>query len=456
MQVQLRQVEKVERRDRRADPVGRHAGQRAALGGERYQLQLVQDVDHQPGIGEVVLHEPFRVMAVGIHDLRHVIDAAERLALAENLPRRVFQGVAVQAVGDRAQQADAVQHHPPRDEDRIAEPAPARAPRARTTGLTRVRPLPSAAALTNRPRGAAQFQGHLQLGRPADQHRHVEVDDVPAGHHVGVEGTHPPAQGRQQIRLAGTRHGSGRAGGARRGVRAQQQHLARAAPPQRHRQQALRLGVGLDVERQRGELRRPARRLHLRLVEHHRLPRRVGRHLCQRPRGAVDAQGALDAAVDQVAVGKAHVRLVGGNPFAVQTAADRRGVAGVVQPDAVYRRAMQGTPVGRVEVAQAKRPRLLDGAALDVEVGLLAAVAHQEGTAVGEPAVQMHDRAAAVGFGNVGGVEDESEVTGPITLSAGHSLRRHAHGAAWSRSGAGRALTVGPATPPPAPRCRPV
>ena len=45
-------------------------------------------------------------------------------------------------------------------------------------------------------------------------------------------------------------------------------------------------------------------------------------------------------------------------------------------------------------------------------------------------------------------------MTGPITLSAGHSLHRHAHGAAWSRRGAGRALTVGPATPPPAPRHR--
>ena len=112
---ELGQVEKVERGDGGSHPVRRHPGELAALHGERHQLQLLQNVEHQARVGQVVRHEPLGVVGERMHDPFHVGGgaAAQGLALAENLLRRGLQGVPLQPQGHRAQQANAIQHYSP-------------------------------------------------------------------------------------------------------------------------------------------------------------------------------------------------------------------------------------------------------------------------------------------------------------------------------------------------------
>ena len=227
---QARQVQVVEGGDGGAGAVGRHAGEQAALHGERHQLQLLQDVEGEPRVGEVVLHEALRILLEGPLDLGGVIGGVEGLALAQDVAGGGLQAVVRQAQPDRAQQADAVEHRPARDEHRIAEPA-----------LT-------AAALAELARRPAQLQRHAGRGRPPDQHRHVEVDDAPAGQHVGIELADPPAEDGEQLPFVRARCRAARACGARGRVRTPQQHLARSASPERHRVELLPLGVCLDVE----------------------------------------------------------------------------------------------------------------------------------------------------------------------------------------------------------------
>ena len=390
---QARQVEEVERGDGGSHPVRRHPGERAALHGEGHQLQLLQDVERQARVGQIVLHEARRIIGKGAHDPVRMARtaAAQGLALAENLLRRGLQAVTLQPHRHRAQQANAIQHDPPGNEDGIGESAPAA-------------PL----ALAQRAGRAAPLQRRAGRRRAADQHRHVEVDDVPAGHHVGIQGADAPPQGGQQLRFAGARRGRRGTGRARPLVGAPQQHFPRPAAPQRHRQQPL-VGAGLDVQRQRGERRRPLRRAQRRLVEQHggggrALPPRQGARL------AFDQQRAADAAVDQIAVGEAHVGLEGAQPGAVQARAQRRGLGRTRQPHPQHRLALQRAAVDRFQLRGAQAQRLLAGAALDVEIGLRAAVADHEGAAVAQLPVEPHDRAAAAGLGGVGNVEDEPEL----------------------------------------------
>ena len=391
---QAREIEEVERGDGGSHAVRRHPGEVAALHGKGHQIQLLQDVEHQARVGQVVLHEALGIVGERVHDPLRVAGsaAAQGLALAQNLPGRDLQGVALQAHVHRAQQADAVQHHPSRDEDGIGEAAP------------------PAAALAQCAGGAAPLQRHPGRRRAPDQHRHVEVDDVPAGHHVGVQLADAPVQGGQQLGFAGARRGSGRAGGAGPGIGAPQEHFARAAAPERDREQALRLRVGLDVQRQGGQRRCPLRRPQLRLVEDHGVRRRATPGL-KRAWLALDQQRAADTAVDQVTIGETHVRLEGAHPGAVQARAQLGRIPGPLQPHPVHRFALQRSPAGRFEIGGARTARPLAGAALEVEVGPRTAVAHQEGAAVPQLAVEMHDRAAAPGLGNVGDVEDEPEMT---------------------------------------------
>ena len=227
---QARQVQVVEGGDGGAGAVGRHAGEQAALHGERHQLQLLQDVEGEPRVGEVVPHEALGILLERALDLGGVIGGVEGLALAQDVARGGLQAVVRQAHPDRAQQSDAVEHRPSRDEYRVAEPA-------RT-----------AAALAELAGRAAQLQRHAGRRRQADQHRHVEVDDAPARQHVGVELADPPAEEGEQLPLVRARRRAGRAGGARGLVRTPEQHLPGSTSPQRHRVELLRLGIRLDVE----------------------------------------------------------------------------------------------------------------------------------------------------------------------------------------------------------------
>ena len=383
---QTRQVQEVEGGDGSAGAVRGHAGEQAALHGERHQLELVQDVEGEARVGEVVLHEPLRIPRIGALDLGGVIDGSERLALAQDVAGGGFQAVVRQPQPHGAQQADAVQHRPPRDEDGVAEPA-------RT-----------AVALAEFPGRAAQLQRHAGGGRPSNQHRHVEVDDAPTGQHVGIELADPPAEEGQQLRLVRARRRATRAGGARVLVRTPQQHLLSPTAPQRHGIDVLRLGIGLQVQRQRAQLRRPVRGFQRRLVEHHGAGplARGGRRV------PVDPHGAADASIDEVAVGEAHVRLIGGGARTVQPLTQPWRLMRVSQLDAMHPRAMQGAHLGR-HGPRTRGLRLQPVGAFDVEIGRVAPVADQERPAILQPAVQMDDRAAARAGRDVGRVEDVAD-----------------------------------------------
>ena len=383
---QARQVQEVEGGDGGAGAVGRHAGEQAALHGERHQLQLLQDVEGEARVGEVVPHEPLRIPRKGALDLGGVVDGGERLALAQDVAGGGLQAVVRQPQPDGAQQADAVQHRPPRDEDRVAEPAGA------------------AVALAELPGRAAQLQRHAGGRRPPNQDRDVEVDDAPTGQHVGIELADSPAEEGQQLRLVRARGRAARAGGAGILVRTPQQHLLSSAAPQRHGVDLLRLGIGLQVQRQRGQLRRPVRGFQRRLVEHHG----AGPLARGERRVPVDADGAADASIDEVAVGEAHVRLIGGGARTVQPLAQPRRLLRVSQLDAMNRRTVQRAQLGRRGPrARGLRPQPVG--VLYVEVGRVAAVADQERAAILQPAVQMDDRAAARAGRDVGGVEDVAD-----------------------------------------------
>ena len=55
----------------------------------------------------------------------------------------------------------------------------------------------------HRARGAPELQQAAVALRHPGEHPEVEVDDVPAGHHVGVDLPHPPGEDRQQLGLGG-------------------------------------------------------------------------------------------------------------------------------------------------------------------------------------------------------------------------------------------------------------
>ena len=61
----------------------------------------------------------------------------------------------------------------------------------------------SVGAQAERPRAAAELQRGVQaLGEPRED-RQVEVDDVPAREHVGVELAHAPGEGGEELLLRG-------------------------------------------------------------------------------------------------------------------------------------------------------------------------------------------------------------------------------------------------------------
>ena len=122
----------------------------------------------------------------------------------------------------------------------------------------------------------------------------------------------------------------------------------------------------------------------------------------------MDAHGAADASIDEVAIGEADVRLVRGQAGAVQPLTQRRSLLGVSQLHAADAGAMQRPEPGRHEPG-ACGVRAQPVGVLDVEVRDCAAVAHEERATVLEPAVQMDDCAPVGAGGDVGGVEEVAD-----------------------------------------------
>ena len=121
---------------------------------------------------------------------------------------------------------------------------------------------------------------------------------------------------------------------------------------------------------------------------------------------AVNGEGAADAAVDQIAVGEAHVRLETGDPGALEAAAQRRNVARQVDGHAYHGLAGEGLQVGFRKTQAGRHAlgcRAVSGA--QEEVRPHAVVDDQAGLARLEHAVEVY--LGDAGADAVGRGEDE-------------------------------------------------
>ena len=289
--------------------------------------------------------------------------AGQGLALAEHGARHRVEAVVVHPDEGAAQEEDAV------EDDASGN---RRLPRAARPDLS-----PEAEG----PGPPAQLERHaVPEGEPIE-HGQVEIHHVPAGEHVGVQLAHAGAEGRQQVPLGREGACPVRAPAARR---RQQEHLRGAAPVKADGEKAARRGIGLDVERENGEPRRPVGGEDLGILEHDA----ETRHLAAL---AVDLEGTPDAAVDQVAHGEADVGLVGRDAGLRQAVAQRGSIRGLLHLDAHDRPPEQGDLVGGLLPQRAFLPRALGVDSLDVEAGNPPAVAHEERAPVLEPPEEVQD-----------------------------------------------------------------
>ena len=150
------------------------------------------------------------------------------------------------------------------------------------------------------------------------------------------------------------------------------------------REQPAGRGIGLDVEGEDGEPRRPVGGEDLGVLEDEA---ETG-HIASL---AADLEGTADAPVDQVPRGEADVGLVGRDAGLGQAIAQRGSVRGLLDLDAHHGPPEQGDLVGG---DLPERPLLLRArrvVSLDVEAGDQPAVAHEERAPVLEPPEEVED-----------------------------------------------------------------
>ena len=111
----------------------------------------------------------------------------------------------------------------------------------------------------------------FQARRDPLEHAQIEVDDVPAGEHVGIERSDARGEGLERGALGRAAAG---ALGHRPVAAVDDEHLVDAGREQRNRQQPLALGIRLDVEGQHARLDRDVGRAQHGIVEHRRRVRR--------------------------------------------------------------------------------------------------------------------------------------------------------------------------------------
>jgi hypothetical protein len=235
----------------------------------------------------------------------------------------------------------------------------------------------------------------VSLGQ-SRQHRQVEVDDVPAREDVGVELTDPARKAGEQLLLCGKRRRVRWTTPARG---RQEQHLGDAAAVQSHGQQAARGRIGLDVEREDAQPRRPIRGHELWLIEHDAEALKLTSF-------ATDLAAPADPAVDEIAHGETDVGLVRRDARSDQPIAQARSVRGIVHLDADGGLTGERDPVGRNLPSGAAPARRFGILLLDVEMRNQAALAHQERPPVFQPAVEMDH--GPIGLDAIRRLQDEA------------------------------------------------
>ena len=167
--VHQRHVQVRERRHRTAAAVGRQTGDAGALQQEGQQLGLGENPRDQFAVLEVVAGQRRFVLGEHAVDFVHaLVRVVDRLALAEQGLRDVFQAERGETPGRRTQGLDAVDDQAAGGRGEVVVAAAVFAP------------LHFLAA-------TPQFQRHRQAPGVFVQHPQVELHDVPADDRVGVD-----------------------------------------------------------------------------------------------------------------------------------------------------------------------------------------------------------------------------------------------------------------------------
>lgn len=233
---------------------------------------------------------------------------------------------------------------------------------------------------------------HAQRRAAPREHAQVEVDDVPAEQHVGIELAHAPHDALEQPALVGV------ADGAFDLALRDEVRLLDAAADERHRVDAARVGRRLDVERQHAQLGALDAGAQHRVAEQHEAA--LARLLL-----ALDRRRRADAVVDQVAVGEADVGLVGRHALAGETVAQRRDQAGRRHGDPHHRAAVHVAQLVRLDGHARYLTEQPDVARAQEEVRSEAVVLDEERPSVHQSPEELHHRALVAHL--VGRLEDQ-------------------------------------------------
>ena len=183
--VQRADVEEIERRDAAPGPFQGQAGQQAPAQGQRDQSFFVQDIAHQARVFQAVFAEGRAIFGVRAEDdLGHVLIRCglQALAAAQHGAGHGVQAKIVVFLQGGAHQVQGVENLAAIDHHAAAAPHLAFLKPGTVVGAAQiVRQIVSRAALL--------------------EHHQIEVDQVPAGEHVGVDQAHARGQGLEQARF---------------------------------------------------------------------------------------------------------------------------------------------------------------------------------------------------------------------------------------------------------------
>ena len=182
----------------------------------------------------------------------------------------------------------------------------------------------------------AEVERMPHAGCDARKSRQVEVDDVPAGQDVWIEGSDAIAECGQRGELGLAAY---RLFGHLALAVVDDQHFVDLLSIHRDREEAS-VTIGLDVERQHAWFDRDVRGTQRRVVEDpcDRLP---GRGI------ALDCTARLDAALDEIPNGEAHICLERLDTHRMQAVTKRRHVARNLDLDPAHRCSVEGAPGDR-------------------------------------------------------------------------------------------------------------
>jgi hypothetical protein len=319
-----------------------------------------EDVADQARVLEVVGDEALGVVLVGAQNGIGALVAGDQLAAPEQRLGGGLEAIVGQANEGAVHQREPVEHETAEGDRargaRVAELA------AQLEGIL----------------AAADREGDAVVLGAAGEDGEVELRDVPPGDDVGVELLQVGEEALQQDALG--MHGFG----VREDVMMDDEHAAQALRVQRDREDVVGARIGLDVERQHLERRRPVAGAQRRIAKDQAETR-------VRLAVPVDLQRAADAAIDQIAAGEADVGLEAGDAGGFEAGAQSRNLAWHGGGDLRCRLAGEGAQVGVIDL-EARRdgidPRAIGGA--HEEIGPGAIVDDQKRAAVLEHAVQAH------------------------------------------------------------------